>query len=144
LTGLPGLTIADARTRRGKSNERQRASSFDSDSVAWDNGVMIWQTLDDPPVPDQLRSWAQARTGGRRWYIWRGTVLFTLLWSALCLAAQVLASWTLGKEYDFSAGIEIFPLGPFVSWLCLREQWTKNEKVYAKNGGPSVGSESGK
>jgi len=107
--------------------------------MAGDNVAMLWQALEDPPLPDQMRSWSQTRTCGRRWYILRGILLVTLFVSVMLLAAKVLVFCLAGKDLGSSAGIEILVLGPALGWLIFRDQWTANEKIYAENDGTTGG-----
>jgi hypothetical protein len=105
---------------------------------------MLWpQTLDDPPLPVQLRFWARARSLGRRRYVCLGILVVTFVILVMWVTAKIVAFWPFGKELDFST-FEILALGPILGWLIVRDQWTKNEQIYAKNTGPHVESKSEK
>src|SRR5262245_24422816 len=93
--------------------------------------IMVWQTLNDPPLPGELQSWAKAREVGRQWYIWRGVLTVTI--AGLVLLFAVATVWFFVGGFDFTIVILIPIVYPVAGWVILRHNWAKNESIYAKS-----------
>ena len=61
---------------------------------------MLLQTLDDPPGPGQVRSWAQTRTLGYKWYVWRGVLLLMIFILVIEFSVTIILFWLFPEGRD--------------------------------------------
>jgi hypothetical protein len=94
---------------------------------------MEWHVLDDPPVLDQLESWARTRNKGRARFLLIGIVMGMLYGGLIWIGVHFLLYFF--QRGAFFSGITIdnvgfLLLGPVVGGINYYQRWSKNEIIY--------------